>query len=891
MINKAELKKTFTKDWKKHYKVQFLIDKGFKRKQCKTCGSWFWALDESRDVCADTSCVGYQFIGKGTKHFSYVETWKEIEKYFKKSGHTSIKRYPTVCRWRDDLYFTNASIIDFQPYVVTGEVEPPANPLIVPQTSLRFKDVSNVGVTGAHYTCFVMFGQHAFNTKKTKQFYWKDEALEHDYNYLLKVIGVKKEDLVFKEDVWAGGGTFGPCIEYFAEGVELGNCVFMQFQDLGNGKYTELKNKVVDMGAGLERLAWYTNGTATSYDVTYGDVIKKMFKNADLKIDKKLFLEYSKLAGKLNIDEVKNIHAEKEKIAKQLGVSYDELYKGVEKIQALYSVADHLKTILYTTTDGMLPSNSGGGYNLRMLLRRVFAFDSELKLNLDYDDIIRRHAELLAPLDDTVLEGVTTSVALVNEEEKKFKQMKETAGKKLSVVIENAKKGKEISQDDLVKFYESEGIPPETVQELAKKSGVEVSIPDDFYGMIAKKDERTKKKISYGLEKYPNTQMLFHKDPYINEFTAKVLGIEGNALILDKTLFYPESGGQASDFGSIDGIQVYDVQKEGGIVLHFVKKIENFKRNQNVYGEIDAQRRLALMRHHTATHLLNASARELLGKHIWQGGAEKQHNKAHLDITHFKKINEKEIKELEILVNEKILANIPITTELLSRDKAESKYGFRIYQGGFVPGKELRIINVKGIDVQACGGTHVTNTGQIGFFKIIKRESVKDGVERITFVAGMPALQYVQTREELISKSSEIMSVPEQMLVESTNRFFNEWKEQRKRIEELQARLGQKTVENANVSKDGHINQILPSSDPNELLKMAQQITNTNKKAIAVLCDANGNLVILRGSECKKSAKEIFGKIVSQCKGAGGGNDKIARGRIKDIEKFKKLIK
>ncbi len=193
--------------------------------------------------------------------------------------------------------------------------------------------------------------------------------------------------------------------------------------------------------------------------------------------------------------------------------------------------------------------------------------------------------------------------------------------------------------------------------------------------------------------------------------------------------------------------------------------------------------------------------------------------------------------------------------------------------------------------MQACGGTHVTNTGQIGFFKIVKREGVKDGVERITFTAGMPALQYVQKRDELISKSSEIMSVPEQMLVESTNRFFNEWKGQRKKIEELQGRLGQKAIENARVSKDGHINQILPASDPNELLKMAQQITNANKKAIAVLCDANGNLLILRGSECKKSAKEIFRQIVSKCKGAGGGNDKIARGRIKDIEKFKKLIK
>ncbi|MFH1664397.1 MAG: alanine--tRNA ligase-related protein, partial [archaeon] len=191
-VSKKELREKFSKEWKTHYNLDFFKEKGFIRKQCKNCGVNFWTIDNARKTCADASCVGYEFIGQATKKLNYTETWKEIEKYFARHGHNSIKRYPTVSRWRDDLYFTNASIIDFQPYVVNGEVEPPANPLIVPQTSIRFGDVNNVGVTGRHYTCFVMFGQHAFNTKKTGLFYWKEEAIRHNYDYVIRVLGVKE---------------------------------------------------------------------------------------------------------------------------------------------------------------------------------------------------------------------------------------------------------------------------------------------------------------------------------------------------------------------------------------------------------------------------------------------------------------------------------------------------------------------------------------------------------------------------------------------------------------------------------------------------------------------------------------------------------------------------
>ena len=200
----------------------------------------------------------------------------KFSKIFNKLGYTPIPRYPVAARWREDTDFVQASIYDFQPYVVSGEVKPPANPLIIGQPCIRFNDIENVGITGQHYTSFIMIGQHAFNSKETGLFYWKDEALEHDFNYLTKVIGVKKEDLTFQEEIWAGGGSFGPSIEYTAHGLELGNCVFMQYKELENGKSEELKTKVIDMGAGLERLAWYSNGTPTSYDITFAKTLKKL---------------------------------------------------------------------------------------------------------------------------------------------------------------------------------------------------------------------------------------------------------------------------------------------------------------------------------------------------------------------------------------------------------------------------------------------------------------------------------------------------------------------------------------------------------------------------------------------------------------------------------------
>ncbi|MBI5046333.1 alanine--tRNA ligase, partial [Candidatus Micrarchaeota archaeon] len=441
-VDKDQLRKQFASEWEKHYKLKILIDRGFHRQKCPKCSRMYWAKDAKRGMCGDPSCIGYQFIGSTPvkKKLGYVDTWKAVEKYFTSNGHGYVKPYPTVARWRDDLYFTVASINDFQPYVVNGELEPPHNPLIVPQPCIRFSDISNVGVSGRHYTNFVMIGQHDFNTEKTGLFYLKDQALEHDLNYL-NALGIPEDEIIFQEDVWAGGGNFGQCIEYFVRGLELGNCVFMQYEVTQTGT-RELSTKVIDMGAGLSRLAWITSGEPTSYEVVFGSVIEQMKKKAGVSIDRDLFVRFAKISGSLNEDEVGDLEKEKERVAKLLGVTKKELFDSLEPLQALYASADHLQTLLFTVTDGMLPSNSGGGYNLRMILRRVFGFEQKVGYSLDYDKIVEGHAKHLEYIFPHLKDGVETTIDVIAEEQKRYAATKEKARGIVLNIIKKAKSDK-----------------------------------------------------------------------------------------------------------------------------------------------------------------------------------------------------------------------------------------------------------------------------------------------------------------------------------------------------------------------------------------------------------------------------------------------------------------
>ncbi|MFH1394459.1 MAG: alanine--tRNA ligase [Candidatus Micrarchaeota archaeon] len=905
-VDKNELRKQFSKDWEKHYRLDSLVERGFERRQCQACGRNFWSSEE-RERCGDSACIGYQFIGSTpvkTK-LGYVETWKAIEKYFTKNNHGYVKPFPTVAKWRDDLYFTIASITDFQPYVVSGELEPPHNPLIVPQACVRFPDISNVGVTGRHYTNFVMVGQHAFNTRDTGLFYWKDEAIRHDLNYM-KALGIPEREIVFQEDVWAGGGNFGPCMEYFVRGLELGNCVFMQYEVTPQGS-RELKTKVIDMGAGLERLSWITSGDLTSYESVFGPVIASMKKMAGVSVPKSLFSKYARISGGLDEDEVEDIEAEKERIAKMLGISKKELFETLEPLHALYATSDHLKTLLFAVTDGMLPSNAGGGYNIRMILRRAFGFAEKFGYELDYSKIVEMHADHVEYIFPHLQEGVETTKDVLDEEKKKYLATKEKARVIVANLVSKAKGGSKgasnkerassgaIPTDELFTLYKSNGIPPEYVSEIARENGVELRVPGNFYKLVregegeepAPTNAPSKKVLASEVAGYPSTKGLFYT--MTEKFEARVLGIAyGKYVILDITAFYPEGGGQVSDTGTLNGVKVKHVLKMAGVVLHEVEDPKKFRVGASAYGEVDFARRKDIARHHVVTHLLNAACRNVLGKHIWQAGAFKDEHKAHLDVTHYRRISNEELSRIELLVNRYITDNLVIQTEILPRNIAEEKYGFRLYQGGAVPGKELRIVSIGDVDSQACGGTHqmLGSTGEIGCLKIIKRESVQDGVERLVYKAGGVALRYMQERDAIIRDACSVISVSDHELVRTVDRFFTEWKQQRKLIESMSERLVGEEARQLAESGTGKPSVRVLELDAQLLRKLGTEIAAGDHGAV-VLMNNQGNLVCACGKKSKYSARELLAKTVKELGGGGGGSDRIAQGKVNKVAAIK----
>ncbi|MCD6371580.1 MAG: alanine--tRNA ligase, partial [Candidatus Aenigmarchaeota archaeon] len=324
MLSDKELKKLkkkeFMENYEKFYPVKSLSEMGFSRYVCKKCGRGFWSTVK-RDVCNEPECDdGYTFIGKNLiKKFSYKEGYNLHVNFMKKFGYVPIKRYPVVSRWYEGHNFVEAGINIFQPYVVSGQVPPPAQATVEDQFCLRFNDIENVGITGRHYTGFIMIGHHVFNTPE-KYLYFKEEGVRQFVKFFIEALGVKKEDLVLHEDVWAGGGNFGPSIEFFAYGLELGNQVYMQYEQLSDGTYRELKTKVIDMGAGAERWAWLSSGKATSYEAVFPEVLKYLYKATGIKVDEDLLKKFMKFASVLNIDEVENVDKAWKSVADKLGI-------------------------------------------------------------------------------------------------------------------------------------------------------------------------------------------------------------------------------------------------------------------------------------------------------------------------------------------------------------------------------------------------------------------------------------------------------------------------------------------------------------------------------------------------------------------------------------------
>jgi len=767
MVSKKEILQILQKEPEKYWEVDLFEREGFKRKVCPVCGKGFWSIEEI-EHCPDPECgEEYGFIGNQiAKKMSYIEVWKKMEDFFIKNGHASIPRYPVLARWRDDIYYNIASIVDFQRFDNGVMVfEYPANPLIVPQVCLRFNDILNVGVTGRHFTAFVMPGQHAFNYPK--EGYWKNETIELNFRFLTEVLKIPKEKLVYVEDLWTmpDFSALGPYIETFSLGLELSNSGFMYFTWKDGLK--ELPMKVVDVGWGLERLAWFSNATLTAYDAVFGDVIDKFLKKAGINVDNELFEEYSRLSGKLNIEDVVDFKAARREIIEKLKIGEKEFVEKIEKIQAMYAILDHTRALAFAISDGGLPSNSGAGYFLRVILRRALNLIEKFGFNVDLGEIAVWHADYLRPIFPELKQNENEIVTVINAEKKKFGESKNRNKRIIEVNY-----GKPLSTEELVKLYETYGISPE---ELGLESTKE------FYDILNKKHVASIREKKESIEIEPIETTTLYYEP-VFEFEAKVLKVKENYVILDKTHFFPRQGGQECDRGFINNCEVEEVIKIGKTVLHKVKNC-NLKEGEIVKCKVDKERRMILSKHHSATHIVNYAARKIIGNWVWQAGSNVDVDKARLDITHFENLSEDEIEKIENLANEIVENDLPIEVNVMSRVEAEKKYGFRIYQGGAIPERNVRIVKI-GEEVEACSGTHnmLKSTKEIGNILILGTKRIQDGVVRIEFCSGDVALNYLREKEKILREAAEKLGVREDEVIEVSKKLFEEWKKERKRL-------------------------------------------------------------------------------------------------------------
>ncbi|MBI5001212.1 MAG: alanine--tRNA ligase [Euryarchaeota archaeon] len=854
------------------YDLRFFHDNSFARRKCPKCGRHFWTQG-AQATCGETPCEPYGFLGKPPmkKGMSLHEMREAYLSYFERNGHRRVARYPITARWRDDVFFTQASIYDFQPWVLNGTIKPPANPLCISQTCARFNDIDNVGRTGSHFTMFEMMAHHAFNTKD-EQIYFKDRTVEL-CDGLLKELGITPEHITYIEADWEGGGNSGPCFEVVVDGVELATLVFMQYAETDKGK-VPLPMKVVDTGYGLERFTWMSQGASSAYEAVFGPALARMKRETGFSGDKTILAEYSKMSGMLNLDTAADLRAVRQNVADALGIPLGRLMQETGPMESIYVACDHARALMFLLNDGVMPSNVKAGYFARLLIRRALRSMASLGLKLPLSAIVEEHIGFYKPQFPEVGENREGILKLVDVEEERYRETL-SKGRALVSQMESKLGGKGFSVDALIELYDSHGLNPEIVKDFAK---VPVDVPDDFYKQVSArhikpaKDAEAKEDVAIDV---PPTEMLFYKEPYMREFSANVLQVFGNEVALDRTAFYPEGGGQESDAGTLDGLKVLRARKVGAVVLHEIEgDVSKLKAGKTVKGGIDWPRRRQLMRHHTGAHIINAAARMVLGKHVWQAGANKSAELARLDITHYQSLSKKEIAEIEEVANRIVLDDIQIDSAFMERSAAEREHGFRLYQGGAVPGRDIRVVHILGEDVEACGGTHCARTGEVGLLKITGVKRIQDGIVRIEFKAGRAAYDHVRDEQNHLAKAAETLGVQAKDLPMAIERLMDEHRGMRKQVENSEKESWKKiAIEEAEKSNGEPLFEISPFPyERKKVQEISKSMVSTSIPFFGIYSNDEKPTIFI-GSSSDKIPADVLSKPIKEEMGLKGGGD------------------
>ncbi len=923
--------------------LRYFHDNGWQRKMCPTCEDPFWTLDPERELCGDSTCEEYQFLGNPLTDnpMSLAEMREAFLSYWEGKVHGRVPRNPVVARWRDDIYLNIASIANYQPHVTGGEVPPPANPLVVSQPCIRLNDLANIGRSGRHFACFEMMGHHCFNSAEWGEHYWTEECVANGHAFLTDVLGLDGTRITYKESTWNGGGNAGPCVEVFAGGLEVATLVFMCLEECDEGEpgadykikgdwYKMMDLRIIDTGWGLERLAWASTGTPTAYDTVFPAAIEKVKELATVPIadderSQKLVEMHARVQGVLNLDIGTKLDGLRAEVVKRMAdngieTTAEELERVMDPIEAMYALCDHLRCLSFMVGDGIVPSNVKAGYLMRLVFRRSFRFLQQLGVKEPLSDLLAWNLEQMLDQFPEFEDAIDRAREIADLELERYQETRERGLRLVERLLKKKSKGDSphLSVDELVDLYDTHGLGPNTVAEAAAKMGVHVEVPDTFDMIVAERHSKNKKEKPRRLvpADVPATKRIFYEEEgqWKREFEATVTwaGEHGDHTVvtLDQTCFFHDTGGQPGDQGILirpggSQIRVFNTTKDGDHAVHHIEGTLSV--GTKVRGIIDWDLRMDHTRSHTATHIMNQTVRRVLGAHSWQAGTQKYADCARVDMSHFRRPTKQELHQIEALANQTVMEGRPVHREWWKREEAEAKWGMSLLQGGIPKGRDVRVVRIGpnpdgdgtdgDYDVEYCGGTHCNTTQQVGPVKIYRTERVQDGVERFEYSAGLHGVEKWQHEQDLLRAAASEIDVAPPELPQATARIFSEWKEQRKLLDELQKQLAELKA-SAAADEAETINGvrliIQDNLDPGALQKTAAELLSADK-TVVLLAAPSGNgqpvrLLFGRSKDVNLDMGSVLREAASVMGGKGGGRPDFAQGAGPDAAKLSEAM-
>ena len=849
--------------------------------------------------------------------------------FFESKGHLRLPSFSLIPQNDQSLLLINSGMAPMKPYF-KGEVEPPRHRVCTCQKCIRTGDIENIGKTARHGTYFEMLGNFSFGD------YFKHEAISWCWEFLTKVVGLDENRLypsIYENDdeafdIWNkeigvpahrifrfgkadnfwehGSGPCGPCSEvYYDRGekygcgkpdctvgcecdryMEVWNNVFSQFDNDGHGNYSDLKQKNIDTGMGLERLAVVCQDVDSLFDV----------------------------------DTVMNIT---NKVTALTGASYGQSHQTDVSLRV---ITDHIRASTFMIADGVLPSNEGRGYVLRRLLRRAARHGKLLGVNKPFlfevvETVIQENEGHYGYLRERA--DYITKVVKVEEEN--FARTIDGGMKIFAELLAEHKSKKEtvFSGADAFKLYDTYGFPIDLTVEMVEDEGMTVD-QEAFAKLMQEQKVRAREArkalgdlawagIDLGLDNTPTEFTGYEKDTDTakilavcvgEEVSGTIAGGENGILVLDKTPFYAEMGGQVADWGIISTenakFQVTNVQKDkGGKYLHHGKMLEGSLRvDDTVVAAIDVSRRDAIRRAHSATHLLQTALSKVLGDHVHQAGSLVEPDRLRFDFTHYSAISQEDLKKIEALVIEEILSGTEVETLVLPIEEARKLGATALF--GEKYGDVVRVVKMGDISTEFCGGTHLSNTAKAGLFHILSEASVASGVRRIEAVTGPGVAALLDGANATIAKAAEVLKANPSELLRKAEQLTAELKEAKRVIEQYKAKESaggaDAILKNAQDIGGLHVaTQKLTEGDANALRQLGDVLRDKDAAAVVVLALV-GEKVTFQ-AVCGKEAVgkgvkagDIIKTIAPICGGKGGGKPDSAMGGGADISKVEEAL-